>query len=285
MTSPRGAAIGLRGVGRRWSHADGPGAGVEAVDLEVRAGEFVCLLGPSGCGKSTLLNLIAGLDSPTEGAVSVDGQRVAGPGPDRTVMFQDSALFPWLSLRRNVAFPLELAGVGRAEIERRVDEVLRMVHLFRFADAPVHTLSGGMRQRGALARALVSDPGTLLMDEPFAALDAQTRDVLYGELERVWQATHKTVVFVTHNVREAVRLGDRIVVMATRPGRIRKIIDVDLPRPRADADRNANLLAAVVMGELREEIARVQREEADDAWTMGADPGAPARRLGLGGGL
>ena len=189
MTSPRGAAITLRGAGRFWTQPDGKQAGVESVDLDVRAGEFVCLLGPSGCGKSTLLNLIAGLDFPTGGVVRVGDRDVAGPGPDRTVMFQDAALFPWLTLRRNVAFPLEIAGVGRAEVERRVDEALRMVHLFRFADSPVHTLSGGMRQRGALARALVSDPGTLLMDEPFAALDAQTRDVMYGELERVWQAT------------------------------------------------------------------------------------------------
>lgn len=285
MTSPRGAAISLKGVGRLWSQADGRGAGVESVDLEIRAGEFVCLLGPSGCGKSTLLNLIAGLDAPSVGAVTVGARAVAGPGPDRTVMFQDSALFPWLTLRQNVGFPLELGGVPRRELDARVDDALRMVHLLRFADAPVHTLSGGMRQRGALARALVPDPGTLLMDEPFAALDAQTRDVMYGELERVWQATKKTVVFVTHNVREAVRLGDRIVVMATRPGRVRKVIDVDLPRPRADADRNANLLAAMVMTELRDEISRVQREEADDAWTMGADPGAPGRRLGVGGGL
>ena len=285
MTSPIGAAISLKGAGRWFKQPDGTEAGVSSVDLEIRAGEFVCLLGPSGCGKSTLLNLIAGLDFPGQGEITVGDRKVKGPGPDRTVMFQDAALFPWLTLRRNVAFPLELAGVSKGEVERRVDEVLRMVHLYRFADAPVHTLSGGMRQRGALARALVSDPGTLLMDEPFAALDAQTRDVMYGELERVWQATKKTVVFVTHNVREAVRLGDRIVVMATRPGRIRKIIDVDLPRPRSDADRNANLLSAVVMNELREEIARVQKEEADDAWTMGAAPGTPDRSLGMGGGL
>jgi NitT/TauT family transport system ATP-binding protein len=142
-----------------------------------------------------------------------------------------------------------------------------------------------MRQRGALARALVSNPGTLLMDEPFAALDAQTRDVLYGELERVWLATKKTVVFITHNVREAVRLGDRIVVLATRPGRLRKIIEVDIPRPRADADRNVSLLSAVVMNELRDEIARVQREEADDAWEVGAVGRASSGRFGMGGGL
>ena len=280
-----GAAISLRAVQKSWTEGSATTITVAGVDLEIRAGEFVCLLGPSGCGKSTLLNIVAGLDSATSGEVVVAGKKVSGPGPDRTVMFQDAALFPWLSLRDNIAFPLELAGTPKAEIDARVERVLRMVHLFRFADAPIHTLSGGMRQRGALARALVTEPGTLLMDEPFAALDAQTRDVMYGELEHVWLATKKTVLFVTHNVREAVRLGDRIVVMATRPGRVRKIIDVDLPRPRADADRNVSLLSAVVMNELREEIARVQREEADDAWTMGAAPGAADPRFGVGGGL
>jgi len=279
-----GAPIAIRGVTKQFA-ATAKGAAVSEVDLDIRAGEFVCLLGPSGCGKSTLLNLVAGLDFPTTGEITVAGAKVAAPGPDRTVMFQDAALFPWLSLRQNVAFPLELAGVPKREIAERVDRALRLVHLYRFADAAIHTLSGGMRQRGALARALVSEPGTLLMDEPFAALDAQTRDVLYGELERVWMETGKTVLFVTHNVREAVRLGDRIVVMATRPGRVRKVIDVDLPRPRADADRNVSLLSAVVMNELREEIARVQREEADDAWQMGAPGGSPDRRVGMGGGL
>ena len=282
---PSGASISIRGVTKVFPSERGETLTVNDVSLEIRAGEFVCLLGPSGCGKSTLLNLVAGLDFPTEGEVVVGGEAVAGPGPDRTVMFQDAALFPWLSLKDNVAFPLQLQGVDKKEIAARVEKVLRMVHLWKFADAPIHALSGGMRQRGALARALVSEPGTLLMDEPFAALDAQTRDMLYGELENVWLATGKTVVFVTHNVREAVRLGDRIVVLATRPGRVRKVIDVDLPRPRADADRNVSLLSAVVRNALREEISRVQKEEADDAWEMGSGPGSPDRRFGVGGGL
>lgn len=280
-----GAAISIQGVTKIFPNDRGQTTTLSSFDLDIKAGEFICLLGPSGCGKSTLLNLIAGLDSPSSGKVLVGGAAVRGPGPDRTVMFQDPALFPWLSLRNNVAFPLELAGVPAAEIGPRVERALRMVHLWRFADAPIHTLSGGMKQRGALARALVSEPATLLMDEPFAALDAQTRDVLYAELENVWLSTGKTVVFVTHNVREAVRLGDRIVVFATRPGRIRKTLDVELPRPRADADRNVSLLAAVVMNELREEISRVQREEADDAWEMGPPGGASDGRVGMGGGL
>jgi NitT/TauT family transport system ATP-binding protein len=252
--------------------------GLSGVDLDIPAGQFVCLLGPSGCGKSTLLNLIAGLDLPTLGTLSIQGRPIVGPGPDRTVMFQDSALFPWMTLRQNVAFPLEIAGVSTRDIDTRVERVLRLVHLWRFAESPIHALSGGMRQRGALARALVSEPGTLLMDEPFAALDAQTRDVLYPELERIWLETKKTVVFVTHNVREAVRLGDRIVVMATRPGRVRRVIHVDLPRPRDDTHPAISELAAEVMRELRDEIARVQQEEADEVWEM--DP--TRRRDGAG---
>lgn len=281
----RGAAVELKGVTKTFRTGPSEVTTLAAFDLAIKPGEFVCLLGPSGCGKSTLLNLVAGLDVPSSGQVLVNGQPVRGPGPDRTVMFQDPALFPWLSLRQNVAFPLELAGVPRAEIAPRVERALRLVHLWRFADAPIHTLSGGMKQRGALARALVSEPVTLLMDEPFAALDAQTRDVLYGELENVWLETGKTVIFVTHNVREAVRLGDRIVVMATRPGRLRKLVQVKLSRPRGDADQDVAVLSGVVMDELREEIARVQRQEADDAWQMGRPAGAGGGDTDLGGGI
>ncbi|MFO0662249.1 MAG: ABC transporter ATP-binding protein [Polyangiaceae bacterium] len=265
--SSTGAELELKGVERHFSET----AGLRGVDLTIRSGEFLCLLGPSGCGKSTLLNLIAGLDVPTSGAILVNGKRVNRPGPDRTVMFQDSALFPWMTLRQNVAFPLEIAGVSAQDTATRVERVLRLVHLWRFADSPIHALSGGMRQRGALARALVSEPGTLLMDEPFAALDAQTRDVLYPEIERVWLETKKTIVFVTHNVREAVRLGDRIVVMATRPGRIRAVIDVPLERPRDDGHPDITRITSAVMRELRDEIARVQHEEGDENWKVDSD--------------
>ncbi len=281
----KGAEVELRGVSKVFKQAGGEVTTLASVDLTIKPGEFVCLLGPSGCGKSTLLNLVAGLDTPSSGQILVNGKPVRGPGPDRTVMFQDPALFPWLSLRQNVAFPLELAKVPPSEIGPRVERALRLVHLWRFADAPIHTLSGGMKQRGALARALVSEPVTLLMDEPFAALDAQTRDVLYGELENVWLATGKTVIFVTHNVREAVRLGDRIVVMATRPGRLRKLVQVKLSRPRGDSDQDVAVLSGVVMDELREEIARVQRQEADDAWQMGRPAGADRGDSDLGGGI
>ncbi|TAK28217.1 MAG: ABC transporter ATP-binding protein [Myxococcaceae bacterium] len=275
--------IALRGVTKSWGGA-GSALALAPVDLEIGEGQFVCLCGPSGCGKTTLLNLIAGLESPTSGAVTVRGAAVRGPGPERTVMFQESALFPWLTVQRNVEFPLEMAGVPAAERARRVERYLKMVHLWRSRDAHPHELSGGMRQRAAMARALVGEPSILLMDEPFAALDAQTRDVLHGELERIWLETRKTVVFVTHNVREAARLGDRVVMMGTRPGRITRDLAVKLSRPREANDQDVTTLAAVIERELKIEIEKVIREELDDAWTPagGGLPGAAGRDLGGG---
>lgn len=259
--------IELAGVTKAYVTARGGGyAALEAVDLAIPAGQFVCLVGPSGCGKTTLLNLIAGLEEASGGLVRVRGAPVRGPGPDRTVMFQEAALFPWLSVRKNVEFPLELAGVPPRERAERVERYLRMVHLWRFRDAQPHELSGGMRQRAALARALAAEPAILLMDEPFAALDAQTRDLLHGELERVWLETRKTVVFVTHNIREAVRLGDRVVILGTRPGRLKRVLDVELARPRGADAREVATLAALVAEELKTEIDKVVREEVDDAW-------------------
>ncbi len=275
--------IALRGVTKSWG--GGRAAALAEVDLEVSEGQFVCLCGPSGCGKTTVLNLVAGLEFPTAGEVRVRGEAVRGPSPERTVMFQESALFPWLTVRRNVEFPLEVAGVPRAERDARVERYLKMVHLWRSRDSRPHELSGGMRQRAAMARALVSEPQMLLMDEPFAALDAQTRDVLHAELERIWLETRKTVVFVTHNVREAARLGDRVVIFGTRPGRVKRDLTVALPRPRGANDREVATLAAVVERELEIEIEKVIREELDDAWTPagGALPGGA--RGDLGGGI
>ncbi len=275
--------IALRGVTKSWG--GGRAAALAEVDLEVSEGQFVCLCGPSGCGKTTVLNLVAGLEFPTAGEVRVRGEAVRGPSPERTVMFQESALFPWLTVRRNVEFPLEVAGVPRAERDARVERYLKMVHLWRSRDSRPHELSGGMRQRAAMARALVSEPQMLLMDEPFAALDAQTRDVLHAELERIWLETRKTVVFVTHNVREAARLGDRVVIFGTRPGRVKRDLTVALPRPRGANDREVATLAAVVERELEIEIEKVIREELDDAWTPagGAVPGGA--RSDLGGGI
>jgi NitT/TauT family transport system ATP-binding protein len=257
---------------------------LERVDLEIADGEFVCLLGPSGCGKTTILNLIAGLENPSTGQVRVDGRPVVGPGPDRTVMFQEAALFPWMTVIDNVRFALRLAGWPRDDIEARARDFLSRVHLSRFAENAVHELSGGMRQRVALARALAVDPKVLLMDEPFAALDAQTRDVLHGELQRLFMDSPKSVVFVTHNVREAVVLGDRVVVLETQPGRIKEEFRIDWPRPRDPNERDMAVLSARILGALKDEIDKVMREESDEAWRAPASrlPPAPDRNVGSG---
>lgn len=206
---------------------------LDRVSLEVAEGEFVCLVGPSGCGKSTLLNIIAGLDFADEGSLLCDGKQVSGPGRDRMVMFQEHALFPWLDVTDNVMFGLKLKpGLKNKERREVARFYIKLVGLEKFAQASIHELSGGMKQRVALARALAPNPRVLLMDEPFAALDALTREQLYGDIQRIWQERKKTIVFVTHNVREAVCLGDRVVLFSPHPGRICEEFRVDLPRPR-----------------------------------------------------
>ncbi|MDW8206766.1 MAG: ABC transporter ATP-binding protein [Chloroherpetonaceae bacterium] len=248
---------------------------LRAVDLEVRAGEFVCVVGPSGCGKSTLLNLIAGLVPPESGAVFKDEQRITGPGPDRAVIFQEAALFPWLTAVQNVEFALRHIR-NRRERRARAMEQLQMVHLSRFADAYPHELSGGMRQRVSIARALALDPDVLLMDEPFAALDAQTRDLLIEEVKRIWLATRNTVQFVTNNVMEAVALVDRVICMGTRPGCVKQELRIALPRPRVPEHPDTARVAARIMANLRDEIAKIVREESDldavQAGGRGSDP-------------
>ena len=221
---------------------------LEDISLSVGRGEFVCLLGASGCGKSTLLNLVARLDSPTGGTVECLG--------DPSFMFQEAALFPWLNVERNVELPLRLRKVPKAQRKERVEELLELVQLSAFARRQPHELSGGMRQRVALARSLAQDAEVLLMDEPFGALDAMTRDILHDELERIWQATGRTILFVTHNVREAVRLGDRVVLLTSRPGRVAMEFPVDIPRPRRIEDRDVAQLAGHITTRLREEVAR-----------------------------
>jgi NitT/TauT family transport system ATP-binding protein len=227
------------------------GSSVPALDhvsVQVGTGEFVCLVGASGCGKSTLLNLVAGLDQPTAGTV----ERHAG---EATLMFQDASLFPWLSVARNVELPLRLRGVDKAARVARAAELLRLVRLDGFAAKRPHELSGGMRQRVALARALAQDRRILLMDEPFGALDAMTRDLLHEELERVWREADLTVLFVTHNVREAVRLADRVVLLSSRPGRIVETYTVSIPRPRRIDSSEVAALAATITDRLRKEVA------------------------------
>ena len=231
------------------------------VNLTVAEGEFVCLVGPSGCGKSTLIHLVAGLERATSGEVRVGGRSVTGPDPSRTVVFQDAALFPWLTVLGNVEFGLRMAGLPKPKREQRAMEYIKLVHLLRFVHAYPHQLSGGMKQRVALARALALQPETLLLDEPFAALDAQTRAVLQNELLEIWELARPTILFVTHNVREATGLADRVYVISSRPGRIRDVRSIGLPRPRRAED--AALLAHqhAILGLLGEEIEKVFREE------------------------
>lgn len=229
---------------------------LDHINLQVKAGEFLCIVGPSGCGKSTLLHLIAGLHQPSSGEILVDGKPVEGPGTDRILIFQELGLFPWLTVGNNVQFGMKMKGVGKAEREEKTRYYLRLVHLLQFKDSYTHQLSGGMRQRVALARALATEPDVLLMDEPFAALDAQTRDLLHDELERIWTETGRTIIFVTHNVREAIRLGDRVALLTFRPGRVKREFPVDLPRPRTLEDPTVAHAAGEVLSELREEIDR-----------------------------
>ncbi len=253
----RKESISLSGVFR--SYADSRGSSTRAlqnIDLEIEQGEFVCIVGPSGCGKSTLLHLLAGLDRPTTGEITVDGSPVKGPGTDRILLFQELGLFPWLTVRQNVEFGLKMAGVSKTERRDQARVFLRMVHLSHFEDHYIHQLSGGMKQRVALARSLTLRPKILLMDEPFAALDAQTRDMLHDELERIWKETSPTIVFVTHNVREAVRLGDRVLLMSFRPGRIKTQFHINLRRPRHVEDSDVAYLSKEILGQLREEIDR-----------------------------
>ena len=229
--------IAFRGVSCVFDLKGAAFRAVADVDLEVGDGEIVTLVGPSGCGKSTLMNMVAGLLEPSAGTVSVDGRPVRGPGPERGVIFQQYALFPWLTVRENVAFGLEIAGVPRAERERTVARCLDLVGLGAFADALPKALSGGMKQRCAIARAYAVDPKVLLMDEPFGALDALTRVHMQDQLLQTWSRDRRTILFITHDVDEAVYLAHRVVVMAARPGRIYRIIPVDLPHPRTEALR------------------------------------------------
>lgn len=206
------------------------------VNLEVKQGEFLAIVGPSGCGKSTFLDMVAGLAHQTSGEIYIDGKLITGPALDRGIVLQGYALFPWRTVRGNVEFGLEIKGVPKSKRQEISSQYIDLVGLIGFEDRLPYELSGGMRQRVAIARALAYDPEVLLMDEPFAAVDAQTREVLQDELLRIWEQTHKTIIFVTHSIDEAVFLADRVAVMSTNPGTIKEIIEIDLPRPRQDGD-------------------------------------------------
>jgi NitT/TauT family transport system ATP-binding protein len=245
---PQAAVITLESVSKVYRSRRTAVLALDAISLSIPRHGFTCIVGASGCGKSTLLNLLAGLDRPTSGTLDVVGRT--------GLMFQEAALFPWLTVTANVELPLKLRDVPRAERRGRVCELLELVHLSDFADKRPHELSGGMRQRVALARTLAQDADILLMDEPFGSLDAMTRDVMHDELESIWHSTGATIVFVTHNVREAARLGDGIVLLSSRPGRVARIFEVDIARPRRIEDRAVADLAAHVTETLREEVAR-----------------------------
>jgi NitT/TauT family transport system ATP-binding protein len=254
-------AIRVRGVHKVFSTAEGVVPALEGIDLDVAQGELVCLLGPSGCGKSTLLNAIAGFSPPTAGTIVANGRPVTAPGPDRAMVFQEYALFPWMTVARNVAFGLEMQGAPRAEIREKVDALLGTLHLREFRDRFPKDLSGGMRQRVAIARVLAIDSPMLLMDEPFGALDALTRRTLQDELLRIWARLGKTILFVTHGIEESIYLADRVVVMTYRPGTVKRIVPIALPRPRDTAAPEFNALKREISGLVMEEQARHAQAE------------------------
>jgi NitT/TauT family transport system ATP-binding protein len=242
-------AIRIRDVTKEFSRAGRLTRALYALDLEVAEQEFLCVVGASGCGKSTLLNLIAGLDRPTSGTIDVGGHRVA-------FMFQEATLFPWLTVGANIDLALKLRGYAKRDRSARIDELLDLVRLGGKRDFRPHELSGGMRQRTALARVLAQDAQIVLMDEPFAALDAMTRDNMHDEIERIWREVGLTVVFITHNVREAVRLGDRTILLTSAPGQVRAEYSIDLPRPRHLDDPDVARLSGELTSELKAEVGR-----------------------------
>jgi NitT/TauT family transport system ATP-binding protein len=259
-TQTRGRLV-LQGISKNFAGSNVPA--LRDVTIAAEPGEFVVVVGPSGCGKSTLLNVAAGMIRPDRGTAMLDGKPITAPGPDRAMVFQDHGLFPWLSAVQNVEFGLKMAGETRADRRARATEALKLVHLGHAGEKLIHELSGGMRQRVAIARALVMDPAVLLMDEPFAALDAQTRTLLHEQLQDLWVRTRKTVLFVTHSVGEAVRLADRIVVLHAHPGRVRRQVSVPLPHPRDFDSKQVTELVSLVRTEIEQEVNRVNAAAAN----------------------
>lgn len=235
---------------------------IKNINLTIEDEQFVCFVGPSGCGKTTLLNILAGLDKPTEGEVILNGHPVNETGPDRIMVFQENALFPWLKVIDNVEFGLTMAGVEKNKRHERAMHYLEMMQLTKFANAYTYQLSGGMKQRVAIARALVMDPEVLLMDEPFAALDSQTRDLLLVELQMIWAKTKKTIIFITHNLLESVVLGNKVIVFTKRPGTVKNEILVNYKRPRLPEDENLHPYFRQVIDSIKNEIT--DRKSRDD---------------------
>lgn len=264
-------SIVVEGIGKKFKTKHIETNTLENINLVINQGEFVCLVGPSGCGKSTLLNVIAGLEQATSGKVYLNNQEIREAGPDRAVMFQESALFPWLSVLDNVEFGMKMAGIAKQERRERALDFLKMVHLTKFQHSFIHELSGGMRQRVALARALTLDSDVLLMDEPFAALDSQTKSILQLELQQIWLKTKKNIIFVTHDVEEAVLLADRVIVMSAYPGRIKKDFKIQLARPRHMENIDITYVVAEIMKELKAEVEKVAQAEYDSDWRIVKD--------------
>lgn len=236
---------------------------LQDISVEIEKGEFICIVGPSGCGKSTLLNLVAGLDTPTSGNMILDGKEITGPGADRVVMFQEAALYPWLNVMENVMFGLEAAGHSKEKQKEIAEKYLKLVQLWHYRDYPIHQISGGMKQRTALARALALDSKLLLMDEPFSALDKQTINILRAELEEIWEKNRKTILYVTHSVEEAVYFADRVIVMAENPGRIKEIIPITLQRPRNIEDPEFIALRKQILSQVQLSARKIAANEFD----------------------
>ena len=246
----------IKGIVKYFQHESHKLMALDGVNLKVEDGDFVCLVGPSGCGKSTLLRIIAGLETPDEGQVLFDGKPLTTTGPERIMVFQEGALFPWLKVQDNVEFGLKMAGIPKEERDQISKRYLDMMQLTKFADSYTYQLSTGMKQRVAIARALVMDPDVLLMDEPFASLDAQTRDLLLVEMQLIWEKTKKTILFVTHNVAEASVLGTKVAVFSNRPSKIKKLISIDFKRPRLVEDENLLGVQKEILSELRPEVKK-----------------------------
>lgn len=252
----------IKGLYKRFLNADNDT--LLDITLEINDGEFVSVTGPSGCGKTTLLNIIAGLEKPTKGGVFLDGKAVTGAGPDRIVMFQESALFPWLSVIDNIKFGLKLAGNTKEKQEEIAMRYLKLVQLAHFKDYRVHELSGGMKQRVALARALALESKILLMDEPFASLDKQTKNVLRDEIQRIWMETKKTVFFITHSIEEALFFSDRIIMLSANPGKIANTFKIDLPRPRHIENLDFIAMRTNLLKQIRIEVEKSAGQEYDN---------------------